>query len=320
MAKKIDILIAGSANDAFFSRIAFARLSLDALGGDYRNARVVAALAEYERPEIPARWAPYFANIDVVWSNPEGLPNPGWDLQHQKRFEVMRDDADVAIIWDADVCALRPFDDLLERVARDQTLAGVIAHYHFPIDGARGDPDVEWPQIANAVLGHDIDRPHRYLFGRAPGAGGGPIADPEQRPRAPFYLNYGVVMAPPALLRRMFEREQALRPAVSRITGDVWAAQVGLALACAEQSLPTLALPVRYNYANRPETDELYPEELDEIVLFHYMFDRNLKRNTVFAERDAFQAFVDTRYEGADERLRRHIVKITGGRYPFPPP
>ena len=312
---KIDVLTCGSANDRFLSQIAFARMCFDALGGVYRDARFVACLAEYEKPELPAGWAPYFENIEVVWANPEGLPNPGFNLQHEKRFEVMREDADIAIFCDADVCILRPFEDILNKLVRGQMIAGVMAHYHLPIDGVRGDADADWSRIATAVLGHDIDRPYRYLFGSDPKQ---PLVTaPEQRPRAPFYLNYGVVMGPPAQLRRMLEMEIALHPAVAGVVGEYWAAQVGLALACIKLDIPRRTLPPRFNYANRPEADVLYPEELGKIVFFHYMFDRNFSRKTLFNQPAAFEAFVNTRQTGADERLRQHIVRITGGRYPF---
>ena len=316
LVQKIEFLTCGSANDRFLSQIAFARMSLDALGGIYREARLVAALGEYERPELPAGWAPYFENIEVVWANPEGKPNPAFQLQHEKRFDLMRDDADVAIICDADVCLFRPFDDILNKVVRARMIAGVMAHYHLPIDGVRGDADADWRRIARAVLGHEIDRPHRYLFGSTPDEP--PVIDPEQRPRAPFYLNYGVVMGPPAQLRRMHAMEVALRPAVCRAVGEHWAAQVGVALACARLDIPTRALPPRFNYANRPEADLLYPEELKKIVFFHYMFERNFSRKTLFCQPRKFRAFLKNPLTGADERLRRHIIKLTGGRFPFP--
>ena len=44
---KLDFLLCGSANDAFFSQIAFFRLCLNALGGVYSDARVVAVFGDY---------------------------------------------------------------------------------------------------------------------------------------------------------------------------------------------------------------------------------------------------------------------------------
>ena len=70
----IDVLVAGSANDQFYSNIAFLRRSLNWLGGDYRAARVVAALGEWDLPEVPARWQPHLRDVDIIWSNRSAPP------------------------------------------------------------------------------------------------------------------------------------------------------------------------------------------------------------------------------------------------------
>ncbi len=316
---KLDFLTCGSATDAFFGCVAFARQSLDALGGIYREARLVAAFGDTDSPRIPDRWAPHFENIEVIWANPDGLPNPTFTLQHEARFDAMRDDADVAVIVDADVCQMRPCDDLLAEVCRDGCIAAVQAHYHFPVDKIRGtDPGGDWDRVARAVLGRPIPRPYRYLYGLSPEHGA--KTDPEQRPHAPFYPNYGMVMAPPARIRQMVRHETALRPAVSAVVGEYWSGQIGVALACADLDLPVRALPPRYNYCNRPETDVLYPEELDRIVFFHYMKGPHILRKETFRDPERFRRFVGTPLTGADERMRQHVLAITGGRYPYPDP
>jgi len=103
----IDVLVAGSANDQFYSNIAFLRRSLNWLGGDYRAARVVAALGEWDLPEVPARWQPHLRDVDIIWSNPERAPNPTYNAQHFDRFNHIRPEADVALACDADVCYVR---------------------------------------------------------------------------------------------------------------------------------------------------------------------------------------------------------------------
>jgi len=314
--RKLDFLYCGSANDGFFAQIAFARLCLDALGGDFRDARVVAALAEYETPEVPARWQPYFERIEVIWANPEGLPNDGWLLQHYARYPAIRDDADIAVISDADVCVFRPFDGLVDELIAAPAIAGVIAHYHFPLDGQRGDPGADWSRIARHALGRDVARPHRYLYGRDPYEPR--IHDAAARPPAPFYLNYGVVMGTPRLLKMLGAGEMALKPVVEEITGPYWAPQVALALTCDDLSLPVRALPPRYNWANRPETIELYPGEAAQISLFHNMDKKDINGSRIFTTEDHFRAFIEAEYQGSNEIFRRHVLKVTGGRYPFP--
>lgn len=318
MTPKLDFLYCGSAKDSFFAQVAFARICLDALGGPYRGARVAVAFAEYDRPELPERWVPYYDRIEVLWCNPDKLPNDGFLLQHYARFDMIDETADLVILSDADVIPVRPFDDLIADLIENPAIAGVLAHYHFPLDGVRGDPDVDWPRIAHHVLGHDIDRPWRYLFGQNPLEP--PVSDPDMRPAAPFYLNYGVLIAPPAMMKTLGAREYALGRITEEITGPYWSSQVALSLACVEQGFACRALPPRYNWATRPETIALYPEEVPKIALIHYMNKQNFRGSAIFAKGTTFQDFIEARYEGSDEIFRAYVEQVTGGTYPFPRP
>lgn len=312
---KIDVLIPGSANDQFFSQLAVLRRSLDALGGDFAQARLVGALGEWDTPQVPPRWTHHLDRVDIVWSNPEKRPNPIFDAQHRDRFHNIRDDADVAILCDADVVFMRPFDDLVAHFAAHEELGGVIAHYHFPIDGRRGDPDTDWNHIAMAAIGTVIERPYHYLFGRAPEDDA--ITDPQQRPRAPFYINYGFLIGQPHLLRRMHEKEAALIPRVSTLVEPYFSHQVSVALACAALGITTRALPARYNFPNRPEADARQPGELDQVVMLHYLYDETFRRRTLFAARDAFEAFLSKPLTGVDRVFQDYLRQLFGGRYPF---
>ena len=73
---KLDFLICGAPTDAFFSQIAFFRLSLDNLGGCYKKARLVASFGDHSVEKVPKRWEHYFKNIDIEWSHPIGAVNP----------------------------------------------------------------------------------------------------------------------------------------------------------------------------------------------------------------------------------------------------
>ncbi len=311
----IDVLMPGSANDHFFSTIAFARISLDALGGVFAEARLVAVLGEWEKAEIPVRWQKHFENIDVIWANAEKRPNPTFAAQHFDRFSNIREDADLAIICDADICFMGRFSDLISEVLRDDFIGGVMAHYHFPIDGKRGDPELDWSRISNAVLGRSVALEHRYLFGRAPDLY--PLFDKFQRPRAPFYINYGFLIGKPEPLKALAAREKELTPVVETLVEPYFAAQVALALACDDLGLKTRSLPARYNYPNRPETRLLHPGELSQIVVMHYMYEENFRRSRVFANKVDFEAFMTKRVRGSDAVFQKKIKDITSGVYPF---
>ncbi|QUT04376.1 hypothetical protein KFK14_15035 [Sphingobium phenoxybenzoativorans] len=312
---KLDFLVPGSANDHFFSNIAFLKQSLAALGGHYADARLVAALGEWETPEIPPRWMPYLDGVEIIWSNPDKLPNPTYNAQHFDRFDNIRPDADVAVICDADVCFMRPFDDVLAQIVRDDVIGGVMAHYHFPIDGVRGDPEEDWRRVALGTIGKDISRPHPYLFGRSP-------EDPRvyaaaDRPLAPFYINYGILVGPPKKLQQMHARERELIPLASQFVEPYFAAQVAVALSCADLELTTIALPARFNFPNRPEADDLQPGELDQVVMLHYMFEENFKRSRLFTHERFYNAFMQKDLSGVDRVFQDYVRSICGDAYPF---
>lgn len=303
---KTEFLLCGSATDAFFSQMAFFRLSLDNLGGIYRDARVVAVFGDHEVEEIPARWQPYFENIDVRWAHEPGAPNPWHRAQHELRFEILDPDCDVSFLCDADVAVLRPFDSLLASIRARPCVAGVVAHLHFPWDERPRDPDRDWPEIANAVIGKEIDRPYRYT-----------LLPEETPPAAPFYINYGVFAGTPDMLSRFHERDLEICPKVEAHLGAWWAPQVSLALTCADLDLPTMALPMRYNFANDRRADAMYPEELQQVVFLHYLRQQHFQRGQLFASRQAFDTFLSLELEGSDEVFRQAVARMTGGEFPF---
>jgi hypothetical protein len=316
MDLKLDFLVPGSANDHFLSNVAFLNKSLKALGGIYANARLVVALGEWDVPELPVRWQPYLEGVDIIWSNPEKKPNPSYNIQHFDRFDHIRPDADIAVICDADVCFMRPFDETLALIARANAVGGVMAHYHFPLKGKRGDPAEDWRKVALATIGREIDRNHHYLFGQAPDEPR--IYAASERPLTPFYINYGILIGTPRQLQQMHARERQLIPIVSELVDPYFAAQVALALACADLSLPTVALPARFNFPNRPEADELQPGEMDQVVMFHYLFEENFNRSHLFAEETAYDAFMEKELTGADKLFQNYIRATCGNIYPFP--
>jgi hypothetical protein len=303
---KLDFLISASPTDGFFGQIAFFRLALDALGGVYRNARLVAVFGDHESEQIPERWRGHFDRIDIVWAHAVGADNPAHRAQHDRRFEAIRHDADLAFLCDADVAPLRPFPELLAQLTQTPALAGVIAHLHFPRGELPREPDRDWPEIAQAVLGAPIDRPYRYT-----------LIAPEEAPAAPFYINYGVFAGPPDMLRKFYRRDLEIRDRVADIVGHWWAPQVSVALTCADLDLPTTALPMRYNFPNDPVAERMYPGEANNIVFLHYLRKRFFDRSEIFAEPEAFDRFMEMYLEGSNAGFQRSVATLTGGEYPF---
>lgn len=303
---KFDFLISASPNDGFFSQIAFFKLCLDRIGGDYANARIVAVFGDHNIEAIPGEWRRYFEDIEVEWAHPLGAVNPHHRAQHDRRFEIIRQDADLAFLCDADVALMTPLDDLVHNLIARPALAGVIAHYHFPWHGRVADPNVDWPEISIAVIGRDIDRPYRYsLLGK------------DTPPVAPFYINYGFLAGSPGLLKEFYLRDRQLRPLVADLIGHWWAPQVSLALTCADLQLPTVALPMRYNFPNDPVADNLYPEELDGVLLMHYLRLNEFKRDEIWVSENKFLELIESRFHGSNEIFRNFVKNATNGNYPF---
>ena len=304
---KLEFLLCGSPTEAFFSQMVFFRLCLDHLGAAEAAARLVCVFGDHETEEIPARWQPYFERIEVHWAHPPGAENPHHVGQHNKRFELLDPGADLSLICDADVAVLAPVAPLAKSLTEIPSLAGVIAHLHFPWGDRPRDPARDWPDIARAALGYDIPRPYRYTL------------MPETRPpEAPFYINFGVFAGPPALLARFHARDMDIRPKVAAHLGEWWAPQVSLALTCADLNVPLRALPMRYNFPNDPRADAMYPDEMAQTVFLHYLRGTEFRREDVFADPKAFDAFLQKPMQGSNALFQHFVFGLTGGRYPFP--
>ncbi|MCV2891184.1 hypothetical protein [Ruegeria aquimaris] len=308
---KYDFLIAASLTDGFCGQIAFFRLCLNALGGEYAKSRLVAVFGDPETEELPERWKPYFEGIEVAWAySASGDPvAEGYAAQHLKRFELIRPDCDLAFLCDADVAPIRPFREMALDLMARSALGGVIAHFHFPLEGRKLKdrlPDVDWPRIAQEILGHDIKRPYRYTLT--------PLHTP---PQAPFYINYGVLAGPPKSLGAFCRAAADIREALHACVGPWWGPQVEVPLAADRAGLETRALPMRYNFPNDPRADTLYPDDLEEIVFLHYLRQNLFRRDRIFASRDEFDRFMGLALTGSNAVFQAHVRAVTAGHYPF---
>jgi hypothetical protein len=173
-----------------------------------------------------------------------------------------------------------------------------------------GIPHYEaWRRLSLASLGRLIDRRLEYT-----------LLEGEGDRRCPFYINYGFVAGPPILLQKLYGVLGDLQPGLSLQLRNDFYGQVAIALAVEHAHLPWRALPMRFNFPNDRAADLRYPQELDQVVLIHYLRNSQFDRHRIFAERNAFDAFLAMPTIGSDRVLQDHVCRITGGVFPFAQP
>ncbi len=315
---RIEFLLCGSPNDAFYSQVAFFRLSLDHLGEVYRTARVVAVFGGEEDPVLPPRWERLFDRIELIYASVEAFREHRHFAASDLRFRLFDPTADISCLCDADTVLVRPLPiEFIEEMKAHPALCGVVAHYPFPISrAAHDDPEGQglyhgmpqaqaWERMGQIVLGRPIPRPLRYT-----------LLEGVEDDRCPFYINYGFLAGPPGLLASLDRQLQEIQPDVSRMVGNDFYGQVGIALAVERAALPWRALPMRFNFPNDRNADRLHPEELEKVVLLHYLRHTIFDRQAFFASRASFEEFLAMLLVGSDRVFQEHAQRITGGVYP----
>lgn len=305
-AIRLDFVIPASPTDAFFSQIAMFRLGLDALGGEYRNARVVAVFGDSRITPVPHKWRAHFERIDIEWADPSLFERFRFRAQSDRRFEIIRPDADIAVSCDADTLLIRPFEPTIVDAIINGELGGVIAHYHFPWDKSSGDPPSDWEAISQSVIGTKIRMSHHYT-----------LTEFADRDRCPFYVNLGFLIGSPKTMNRLHNGCEEIKEAVISALGNRFYEQVATALAVAKQAIPAIALPLRYNFPNDRIADGKYPEELNQVCLFHYLRTEKFDRHKIFVDESAFDAFMKLDLVGSDRVFQSCVRDITKGAYPF---
>jgi hypothetical protein len=197
-------------------------------------------------------------------------------------------------------------DALARTLIEESAIGGVIAHYHFPRPGREKNPVADWAELGLKIMGAPLNLTYPYA-----------LAPPGSPAQAPFYVNYGVVMGTPHAMTALYRCQRAISDEISGFVTPYFAPQVSVALACIKAGLACTALPMRYNYPNDPIADELYPGQMEQIIFLHYLRRDSLNRAQIFANREAFDAFMAATLDGSNEIFRHHVAHVTGAVYPF---
>jgi hypothetical protein len=286
---------------------------LDALGNEHRSARLAFAFGSMETsPSIPARWKEAYRGIDVYFADPVAVADKGIDAQCDLLWEILDPSADVSFLIDADTLPLRAIpQEVLTSINETGAINGVMAHYPPPLDhqgttveGGPTSADDVWPVLADRVLGHALPTPWEYSLLRP------------SKP-APFYINHGVVAGTPAALTALGQAIQRVRPRVRYVLDNYFADQIATALGVVADGLAVRTLPMRFNFPNDPAADRLYPEELANVVIMHYLRTTEFDRHRIFHDGKAFDAFMQVPLVGSNLVFRERVRDLTGGRLPF---
>jgi hypothetical protein len=314
--RKIEFLMCGSPTDAFFSQAAMFRIGLDAIGGMYRDARLVLSLDQQFEAPLPARWRPFFERIELHHAPVDQVVGEGPDRiefgdSRLHSYTLLDAHAHLSIICDADTLLLRAFPELLlEELHKGREVGGVIAHRPPQKHDDHGHDlsslsnDAFWDALSMHVLGRTTELTHHYK-----------LACTDQH--CPFYINYGLVIARPNLLARFHRELVALQPKVRQILDNVYYSQLAVPLAIESAGLTARSLALRYNYPNDPLADHLYPEDQEDIYLLHFQMRHSFDRHRIFVDAEEFDAFMALRLEGSSRIFQQHVQQLTGGRYPF---
>jgi hypothetical protein len=309
--RRLAILITGSTNEAFYSQIAAVRLAVARLPWRRWQPVLYACLGgpppSSEDDEAWHRWAPHLDGIRVHIASPDDYRRKENWAQVDAALERAPDDADVLMSLDADTLPVAGFEDVLDQVAADDVIAGVIAHYPPP---PGDDPRAEWLRAADGILTRPLAYPYTYSL-IEPGAGGEAAA-------APFYVNGGVVFYGRGCFDRFVPLYLDIRARLARrLPFEAFSGQIATTLAIAESGVQTWALPIRYNFPNDPIARRLYPDDAANVVIHHYLRTTRFDRHRIFASAAAFEEFMAMPLDGVDASFRTDVSRIFSARYPF---
>lgn len=238
-------------------------------------------------------------------------------------------DARVVVVFGSDTIAPIPRE-------WERHLDGVEGHWIEPTDYCTGgyavqgmaryryirpDADVAFMCDADTLMVRPVDDLIRRLVAE-PALAGVPCLrsppHPVRFPENPFYVNYGFLAGTPQILARLYEASVKVRARLSSYSDPFWIPQISIPIAVHQAGIPTMTLPLRYNFQNDGAVDAAYPDELVDVRVIHYMNTGQYDRSRIFCDPDAFYGFMGQRFhESSSRTLQTHVRRLTDGMYPF---
>jgi hypothetical protein len=297
----LEVHVPMSPTPSFLYQLRCLTHSLRRFGGAYRDSPVIATVGGNPIDERLADRMPWLAanGIELRWVPADKFAawGPPGTVDHRLKHRYR---SDVVLLLDADTLIRRPLDDLIERVHRDQVLAGTIAHSSPLPHGKLDRPD--WAQLF-ALCG--LPEP-RLEYEHT--AWGYMFAVPDHR-HCPAYFNYGVIAAPAVMVSRIGEVSETFFIRLRETMASHFDAQIVLAMAIARLGAPVLALPLRYNMPNNPLLEAIHHTEVEHATVLHLLAEQHFRRTETFASLASLEAFVARTDLRVVSRMAQEIIR-----------
>jgi hypothetical protein len=304
---RLEVRIHISPEPHFFRQVQYVWRAFVAAGGHTANAIFKVFVGEdcepYDLYEINP-WSR--GRIQWHWADREEFRLRGYGVPERFRAKV---DGDVILFLDADTLLVRPIDDLLDALAAEPLVAGVMAHnppfFELPSNWADVFAAVSMPLPADRYQHNGWNtlwNDPRYRFG-------------------PIYYNFGAVFVPGSMMERLGAQYISLMDrAIDAPIHPFFRGQLTLSLAIYQLNLPHTALGTRYNYPNLPSFDRAMASELADVRIIHYFTESTIgTRRGNWGSEEAFHAFLNrSDLTGSNEILRACAAAVH--RMPIPAP
>jgi hypothetical protein len=306
---RVAILIAASPTRSFYSQVAVLNRSLQQLAWSRWQPTVHMYVGGEHDADAFAEWLPHLRDVEISRVSDARFARDGDWAQSDDAFRFAPRDADVLVAMDADTLAVSNLESLLDTVLETGAIAGVVAHYPFPLlPGV--SPREAWDHVGHGLIDTPLDFGFSYTLLE-------PDVPAEQR-LTPFYLNFGVVFFPRATFDDVVCRYLTIRPRLmDRMAHPDFSGQVALTLAIAAARVATRALPIRFNFPNDPQAEALYPDDLAQVAVFHYLRTNNFDRHRIFASAGEYADFLALPLTGVNRAFQQSIRTIVGTDFPF---
>ena len=242
---------------------------------------------------------PWSRKLDIEWAwvdleamrSWKATNNPNIPTMVYSRFDAPSS-ADFLLFIDADVLAIRPFDELFSF-----DCAGMMAHAS-PFSGNHdaawralyGVAGLPWPSYLHPHSGHGF----------------------MENKLSPPYLNTGVLWISNKAFLPLVDVYFNMIERVRRSIDSYFVDQIAFTLACAKLGQEITLLPPKFNFANQPEFDSRFPDDLADVRFIHFLrTNSGVDRESDFMNLPSIERFcMNTALTGSNKALQSRVMQL----------